>query len=143
LVLLIGCTSVKQDKAVKPFYEDVSVSLPVKFESSGVNGWLVSNQKVCRFSDGTVPLMVFGKNDNSYTDEAVLRLVNSVDSVKVFRLETWTNNVPDNRRDLYVYFNPTKSYPTLILGCKFMKVGVKGSMDDDVKNIKTLLSSLE
>ncbi len=121
----------------------VSIPTQVVYTSSGVSGFVMSDQDVCLI-DEKPAIMVFGKQDHSWTINAVNYVEKALVGVEnSFVLEKWySGNITENRQALFQVFNPTKSYPTLIVGCKYMKVGIMGSEDENVDNIKLILEKI-
>ena len=137
LVLVLGCTSTSFNSRFE--HVEIEVVQPVRYTPTGINGYVESNHDVCE-DNGKVILMLFGKEGNVWTDEALRIVMESVDdySKKIF-LEQWTNDVPVDREFLFKSFNPTRSYPTIIVGCKYMKVGSGGDHDTNVRELKQIL----
>src|SRR3972149_1749437 len=123
LVLLAGCTSAPDSKFQ---HSEISVEQPVRYTPTGIDGYVESNQEVCK-QDGKIIMMLFGKEDNVWSEEALRIAMEAVKpySNKIF-FEDWSTSTPSDRQELFTAFNPTKSTPTIIVGCKYVKVGSGG-----------------
>jgi hypothetical protein len=137
LVLVMGCTTNTIGSRFE--YPTVYLTEPVRYTPTGINGYVKSNQDLCKMEDKVI-VMLFGKENNVWTDEAVRILMDAVTPYarKVF-IEQWTNSVPTDREDLFKAFNPTRSYPTIIVGCTYIKVGSSGDYDTNVNQLREII----
>ncbi|MBR9679407.1 MAG: hypothetical protein GON13_04025 [Nanoarchaeota archaeon] len=138
IILVLGCTSTNFNSSFE--HVEIDIKQPVRYTPTGINGYVESNQEICEDNGKTI-LMLFGKAGNVWTDEALRIIMESVKdySKKIF-FEQWTSNVPADRDVLFKNFNPTKSYPTIIVGCKYVKVGSGGDHNTNVRELKQILS---
>jgi hypothetical protein len=141
LVLIMGCTGnpLLINSSSRFEYATVYITEPVRYTPTGINGFVKSNQELCR-NENKVIVMLFGKADNAWTEEAIRILIEAVREYSPkFFIEQWISNVPAERQELFKAFNPTQSYPTVIVGCQYIKVGSSGDHDTNVKQLKQIL----
>jgi len=137
IFLIAGCTTQTSSRFD---HAEIDVKTPVQYTPTGIDGYVQSNQDMC-LSGNKVILMLFGKEGNVWSDEALRTTMESLNtySGKIF-FEDWTgSNVPSDREQLFLQFNPTRTYPTIIVGCEYLKVGSGGNHDDNVRYLKQIL----
>lgn len=136
LALLAGCTSQTDNRFE---HAQINVNLPVQYTPTGIDGYVSSNQELCN-QDGKIIMMLFGKEDNVWSEEALRIAMEAVKpySNKIF-FEDWSVSAPSDRQELFAQFNPSKSTPTIIVGCKYVKVGSSGNKEQNIAELKQIL----
>lgn len=112
----------------------IAVPESVSYSASEISGFIISDSEPC-FYQGEVIVLVFGKENHEWSQNAENYTLSVIAEGNFSAyLESWNiDELPSGRELLFETYVPSKNYPVIIVGCKYVKVGLSGS-EEIIKN---------
>jgi len=127
-------TGLQQDE------QSIAVPAQVLYSGTSVQGYVESDQQLC-LKSGKPLVMIFGKQDHTWTQNALHVVEDALSTVldKVAVETLYMGSMSKNRQAVFEAFNPTQSYPTVLVACKYMKIGMSSRSESDVNALKEII----